>query len=157
MKHWRYLKKHADIYRFAQQTIALRKNHPVFRRTLFFTGLDLDGDQFRDVHWYNARGEDATWDPDSKCLMCTMDGSKEETGANKDDVDVLMMFNADTSVHLFCVPPPPHEGKWLRIIDTGLPAPDDICPKRKSVTIEPNTPYKVRSRSIVVMFSSWQR
>jgi glycogen operon protein len=154
---WHLLKKHDEIYRFARHTIALRQSHPVFRRTSFFTGLDLDGDQFRDVHWYEPRGQDATWDPNSKSLMCTMDGSKEETGAAEDDVDVLMMFNADINVHLFCVPPSPHKGKWLLIIDTGLPAPNDIRLESKAIRIKPNTPYKVRPRSMVVMFSTWRR
>jgi len=154
---WRFLEKYADIYRFARQVIALRRAHPVFRRTTFFTGLDLDGDQFRDVHWYEPRGGDATWGEGDKCLMCTMDGSKEETGAAEDDVDVLMMFNADTVVHLFCVPATPHEGNWRRIIDTGLPSPDDIRPEHEAIEIEADTPYKVRPRSMVVMFSSWER
>jgi glycogen operon protein len=154
---WDFLERHTAILRFARQAIALRLNHPVFRRTSFFTGLDLDGDQFPDVHWYEARGQDASWQANDKCLMCTMDGSKEETGADRDDVDVLMMFNADTALHLFCVPTPPHAGNWRLIIDTGLPSPNDIRPESEAIEIEPDTPYKVRSRSMVVMFSSWQR
>jgi len=155
--NWGFLKKHADIYRFARRVIALRKAHPVFKRTTFFTGKDLDGDQFKDIHWYQPRGQDATWDPTDKCLMLTMDGSKDEIGADADDVDVLMMFNADTLPHIFCVPHTPHEGKWRLIIDTGLPSPQDIRPEDEAPKIEPDTPYRVRPRSMVVMFSSWER
>lgn len=155
--NWEFLDKYADVYRFARQVIALRQAHPVFRRTTFFTGLDLDGDQFKDIHWYDARGHDAAWDPTDKCLMLTMDGSKEETGAEADDIDVLMMFNADTSLRVFCVPATPHEGKWRLMIDTGLTPPNDINPEDSAPEIEPDALYKVRARSIVVMFSSWKR
>jgi glycogen operon protein len=153
---WRFLEKHTDIYRFARHVIALRKAHPVFRRTTFFTGRDLDGDQFRDVHWYNSKGREVTWDPTDKCLMCTMDGSKEETGAGEDDVDVLMMFNSDVYSHLFHLRPPPHEGNWHLTIDTGLASPNDIRPEREAVEIK-KAIYRVRPRSMVVMFSSWER
>lgn len=155
--NWDFLLKYADIYRFARQVIALRRAHPVFKRTTFFTGLDLDGDQFRDIHWYEPRGQDTTWGQDDTCLMVTLDGSKEETGAEIDDVDVLLMFNADTHVHLFCVPSTPHPGKWRLIIDTGQPSPQDIYTEDVAPEIESDTPYKVRPRSMVMMFSSWGR
>ena len=89
--------------------------------------------------------------------MLTMDGSKEETGAAVDDVDVLMMFNADSSPRVFCVPQTPHPGKWRLMIDTGLPPPHDFYAEDKAPQIEEDALYKVRPRSMVMMFSSWQR
>ena len=53
--------------------------------------------------------------------MCIIEGSKEEAGAEEDDVNVLMMFNADVEPRLFHLPPTPHKGQWRLIIDTGLP------------------------------------
>jgi glycogen operon protein len=136
--------------------IALRRRHPVFRRSEFLTGRDIDGDQFRDVHWYKPNGEDATWEADQRCLMCTMDGSKMETGAAEDDVDVLIMFNADIKPHLFYLPPTPHQRNWRLIIDTALDAPNDFYPEAEAPKLKVNTAYRVRDRSMVVMFSYWQ-
>jgi glycogen operon protein len=153
---WRFLEKYADIYRFARHVIALRTAHPVFRRTTFFTGLDLNENQFNDIHWYGSHGQDAAWDPTDQYLMCTIEGSKEETGAHEDDVDVLMMFNSNVEARLFELVPAPHQGKWHRIVDTSRPSPDDICREDKAVEIESNT-YEVKPRSMVVMFANWQR
>jgi len=154
---WRLLQKYADIYQFTKHLIALRKAHPVFRRTTFFTGSDLDGDQFRDVHWYDPSGCDATWEPPNRFLMCTMDGSKEETGAGEDDVDVLMMFNPTDKVRLFQLPPTPHQQHWWLAIDTSLPFPLDIRLRQDSRALKISSTYLVRPRCVVVMFSSWQR
>ncbi len=153
---WRLLEEHAETYRFARHVIALRQAHPVFRRTTFFTGLDYDGNQFSDIHWYGSHAQDAAWDPTDEYLMCTIEGSKEETGADKDDVDVLMMFNADIESRLFTLPPAPHKGVWRLIIDTCLPSPHDIRPENEAVEVESDT-YEVLPRSAVVMFSSWER
>ncbi len=153
---WGLLNKHADIYRFARLVIAWRQLHPVFRRTTFFAGRDFDHDQFKDVHWYGPSGADADWDPTDKWLMCTLDGAKEETGAEVDDVDVLMMFNADELGRLFYLPPAPHAGRWHLALDTALPSPHDIHPPGQEVELEPTIAYHVRGRSMVVMISKWQ-
>lgn len=154
---WGFQEKHADIYRLAKHLIALRKAHPVFRRTTFFTGLDFDQDQFRDIHWYDPNGREATWNPDSKYLMVTMDGSKEETGADEDDVDVLLMFNANEESRLFFLPPTPHRKSWRLVVDTALPSPLDIRMEHDSISLKPASVYYVKSRSLVLMFSSWGR
>lgn len=152
---WRLLEKHADVFRFARHVIALRQAHPVFRRTTFFTGHDLDDDQFRDVHWYGPSGLDATWDPSSKWLMFTMDGSCQETGATGNDVDFLVMVNSDIRSRLFYLPPAPHNGRWRLVLDTGQPSPLDIHPPGKEIELEPTIAYPVKARSIVVMLSKW--
>jgi glycogen operon protein len=152
---WRFLAKYADIFRFAKHIIALRETHPVFRRTTFFTGHDLDNDQFHDVHWYGPSGRNADWDPSDRWLMCTMDGAKEETGAAEDDVDVLLMFNSDTRSRLFYLPPAPHNGRWHLALDTGQLPPLDIHPIGQELELEPTIAYPVKFRSMVVMISKW--
>ncbi len=153
---WSLLEQHADVHRFTRLLIALRRDHPVFRRTRFFTGRDLDDDQFKDIHWYGPSGEDADWDPTDKWLMCTVDGCKEETGAEVDDVDVLMMFNADERSRLFYLPPAAHARGWYLVLDTALPAPHDIRPPGEELELEPAIAYHVKSRSMVVLISKWE-
>ncbi len=153
---WSLLNKYADIHRFTRLVIAWRQLHPVFRRTTFFAGRDFDHDQFKDVHWYGPSGADADWDPTDKWLMCTLDGAKEETGAEVDDVDVLMMFNADEVARLYYLPPAPHAGRWHLALDTARPSPHDIYPPGQEVELEPTIAYHVRGRSMVVMISKWQ-
>ncbi len=152
---WRFTDKHADILRFTRLVIALRKNHPVFRRTTFFTGRDFDGDQFKDIHWYNHLGQDADWNPANRWLMCTLDGGKDETKSKKDDVDVLMLFNADPHARFFYLPAPPHNGCWELLIDTGLSSPRDIRPEEQALPHPNGIPYLVTGRSMVMMIAHW--
>lgn len=152
---WRLIEQHADVYRFVRHLIAFRQAHPIFRRTKFFTGHDLDGDQYRDIHWYDPSGRDADWDPTEKRLMCSLDGSKEETGAGRDDVDVLMMFNADECSHLFYILPVPHQGEWYVVLDTSLRPPDDIRPPGQEILLESTMAYHVKARSMVVLIAKW--
>jgi glycogen operon protein len=155
---WRLMRTHADIFRFARHVIAMRKRHPVFRRTSFFTGLDIDGDQYRDIHWYHPDGGDATWDPAEKCLMARLDGSKEETGADRDDLDVLLLFNASSESRQFFLPELPHHGNRRLMIDTSRPAPYDVYAEDKAPELHPKSKtYRVQPHSMVVMFSTWRR
>jgi glycogen operon protein len=156
--NWDFLKQHADIYRFAKQLIALRKAHPVFRRTSFLTGRDVDKDNFRDIQWYNPNGQEATWSPEGRCLMLTMDGSAKETGAEQDDVDVLGMINASDKFEIFYLPAAPHQQLWWLVIDTSRPSPHDIfIDHDHSIAIPAQTIYRVKPRSIVIMFSMWKK
>ncbi len=154
---WGFLDKHADIYRFTRYVIAQRKAHPVFRRTTFLHGQDFDDDEYKDVHWYSSTGADAEWDPTDQRLMCLFDGAKEETGARVDDVDVLMMFNADDRPHLFYLPPAPHNGRWYIMLDTARPSPEDIYPPGEEPELEPMIAYPVQGRSMVVLIAKWTK
>jgi glycogen operon protein len=153
---WSFLQKYAGVYRFIQQVIALRQAHPVFRRITFFTGHDLDADQFRVVRWYGPDGQEVNWwDGSVKWLMCTLDGSKIESGAGEDDIDVLMLFNADVAVQLFQLPPAPHQGHWHLVLDTALPSPQDIHPPGQEVKLPSTSTYRTQGYSMVVMIAKW--
>ncbi|MBN1218295.1 MAG: glycogen debranching protein GlgX [Anaerolineae bacterium] len=153
--NWSFRETHANIFRFTRLAIAQRQAHPLFRRTTFFTGRDLDKDQYRDIRWYSSSGRDADWDPTDKRLMCLLDGSKEETGADSDDGDMLMMFNSDVRSHLFYLPLAPHDGHWHLLLDTSLPSPDDIHPPGQEIELAPIIAYHVKPRSMVVLISTW--
>ncbi len=150
---WRLLEKHADVYRFTRAVIAQRQAHPVFRRTDFFTGRDLDGDEFQDVHWSDPNGARATWDPTDKGLMVLLDGDKKETRAETDDVDVVMMFNSEIAPRLFYLPPAPHHGRWYLAVDTGRPAPGDVYFPGEEIALEPSFVYPVKPRAMVVLIA----
>jgi glycogen operon protein len=150
---WTLLEHYADVYRFARAVINLRQAHPVFQRTSFFTGRDLNDNQFGDIHWYGSSGRPTDWDPTDHRLMCLLDGSRQETGANQDDVDVLLMFNASTSSHLFYLPPAPNGGRWYLVLDTGLTSPQDIFFPGEEVELEPTIAYRLKPRSMAMFIA----
>jgi hypothetical protein len=90
--------------------------------------------------------------------MVRLDGSKEETGAERDDIDVLMLFNAGPEPRLFFLPAPPHLGDRRLMIDTSRPAPYDVYAEDRAPELHPKSKtYRVQPHSMVVMFSSWRR
>ncbi len=152
--NWNFLNKYSDVFDFACQIIAMRKQHPVFHRMTFFTGMDRNGNSVNDIQWFAASGGSVDWTSFSRELICVLDGAKEEIDADKDDSDVVLMFNADLRSHLFYLPPPPHaEWRWFVAVDTGMHHPRDIFPTGKEIELEDMVAYHVQSRSVVVLIS----
>jgi hypothetical protein len=86
-----------------------------------------------------------------------MDGCMEETGADEDDADMLLMFNSDVRSHLFFLPPASHNGIWHLLLDTNRPSPADIHAPGEEVELEPTIAYHVQPRSMVVLVSKWKQ
>ncbi|MDM8531143.1 glycogen debranching protein GlgX [Anaerolineales bacterium HSG25] len=142
---WTLREQHAELLRFNQRLIALRQAHPVLRRRAFFSDKDI---------WLTPAGTDADWQSYPKELMCLLNGSKENTGFDKDDVDILIMFNADVTPHLYYIPPPPQEKtRWHLALDTGLQSPNDIHAPGQEVELEEPSAYLLKERSLVVMLA----
>lgn len=143
--NWRLLDQYKTIFRFTQQLIALRQAHPVLRRRTFFSERDI---------WFTPTGTPADWETHPKELMCLLNGAKENTGFEIDDVDMLIMFNAYTKAHIFYIPPPPHpETYWHLALDTGLMTPRDIFPPGKEIELEEPLIYRLQARSMAVMIA----
>ncbi|MEM7533978.1 MAG: glycogen debranching protein GlgX [Chloroflexota bacterium] len=146
---WRLLEQHSDIFRFVKTLIAFRQAHPILRRVTF-----LEDSQ---VRWYNAKSESATWAEADKLLMCVMSGAKEHIDAAEsdtgDDVDLLMIFNADTDGHDIGILPSPNGQPWGRLMDTALDAPDDIVAGKPIHLVDNGSLYTVQPRSTVVLAS----
>jgi glycogen operon protein len=142
---WSLLDKYKNIFRFTQCMIALRQAHPVLRRRNFFSERDA---------WYMPTGANVDWDNLSKGFICLLDGAKENTGHEVDDVDMFIMFNADAKHNIFYIPPPPHEDfRWHLSIDTGLSYPNDVHLPGNEVEIENPLFYQLEPRSLVMMIA----
>ena len=76
---WSLAEKNADILRFVQKLIKLRKDHPVFRRSEFFKGGDIAHGIFPDIAWYNAEGQYPDWTKLKKFIACR-DGRLDDAG-----------------------------------------------------------------------------
>ena len=67
-----------DLLTFVQRIIALRREHPVFRRRKFFQGRAIRGSEVKDLHWFKPDGkemDDDEWDHDFvRCLGVYLDG-----------------------------------------------------------------------------------
>ncbi|HEY7967339.1 MAG TPA: glycogen debranching protein GlgX [Solirubrobacteraceae bacterium] len=91
-----------SLCEFTRRLIALRRDHPVFRRTRFLDGGETEGSGLPDVWWFRADGRRMTrrdWaSADSRTLGVFLNGDElaEETvdGRPIEDDSFIVLFNA---------------------------------------------------------------
>jgi isoamylase len=142
-----------DLLDFTQRLIALRKEHPVFRRRRFLTGADASG-----LGWFTPSGTamtEADWaDSSALAVAIYLDGSdapdRDRAGEPMLDDDFLLLVNAWWEPLTFTVPvtraaPGGEAQAWHTELDTyeGL-TPDGKPP------VHPGEQVTVGPRSIVV-------
>ena len=143
---WALLNRHADVHRFVKELIRLR---------LHFEKASLEHDltltQFLTqgkIDWHGIKLHQPDWWPDSHSLAAT---AVSLTGARV----FHLMFNAYWEPLSFNCRSLPDEaaGGWRRLLDTALPAPQDICQEGEAVLVE-EPKYLVQPRSVVLLFST---
>jgi glycogen operon protein len=130
---WTRVDDHADIVRFFQRMIALRKAHPSIARNRFWHD---------DVRWYGV-GPEVDLAHDSHSLAYCLHG------ASAGDGDLYVLINAYWEPLRFAIQEG-RAGQWRRAVDTYLPSPDDIAEPGAEPVVE-GTDYLVQPRSIVVL------
>jgi glycogen operon protein len=130
---WSRLQAEQDFHRFVRLMIAFRKAHPSLCRSTFWRG---------DVRWHGSDGA-VDLGPDSRRLAYWLGGGSEG------DVDLYVMVNGDPEAAIFTVQEGPPE-LWHRVVDTGLPAPDDIREPGREVPLG-SSRYSLAGRSVVVL------
>ena len=131
---WNSLRANEDIFRFFQNMIAFRKNHPALGRSRFWR---------EDIDWYGV-GPGVDLSHHSRSLAFCLHG------ASQNDDDIYVMINAywrDLEFEIQEGTPP----EWSRIVDTGLPGPDDFSARGLRLQ---SVKYLVSARSIVVLVRS---
>ncbi len=150
---WSFGKTHADVLRFCRRLISFRKRHPAFLRPEFYRGEDRDRDRMPDISWFDEQGRPMDWQRADRSLAYRLDGSKAETEADRDDNDFFLMFNASRERRTFTVCAPPKSKSWHLAIDTGLPAPADICEPGQEKALRPGNRYTLGPRSAAVLLA----
>jgi isoamylase len=148
---WTCLQRHADIHRFTRALIALRLRHPAFQRAEFYSGEDADNDDMPDIRWLAPDGGELDWKTAGQAIGCRLEGSRAETSAERDDHDVLLLFNASAEPLSFRLPPA--RRRWHRAVDTSLPAPEDAPDEGREPSVEPPDAYSLAGRSLAVLLS----
>jgi len=138
---WEMTKQNADMLRFVQNMISLRKRHKSIMRRRFLTGKIIAERGIKDISWHGAKIDMPLWDdPDSQLLAFTLAGIEEA------DIHVIInMSHQQTSCEL-----PKIAGKaWCMSVDTSKDSPHDIVrrPNQKPMS---DTTFVVKDKSIVV-------
>jgi glycogen operon protein len=109
--------------------IALRREHPVFRRRDFFQGRPLYGGEVKDIHWLQADGTEMTtqaWEQDHAHALAVYlagdaPGEVDRRGRPVVDDGFLLLFNANHEPEEFRIPfDGSGSSRWQLLLDTGL-------------------------------------
>jgi len=138
---WSLKEKNKDLFRFFRMIIALRKNHPVFRRSDFFP--DQTHELHHPIKWQSNRPDIQDWSDSAKSLAFLLDGQGAE---GKPDNDFFVILNGHpTEAQIYTAPKPRKNRRWRKIIDTAAPPPLDIMedsggailPSNQGIIVEP--------------------
>ena len=138
---------------FARRMIAIRREHPVFRRRHFFAGKPAPDSAGKDIAWLKPDGTEMTqqeWDHDfARCLGVYLGGDALEEvdarGRRVVDDTFVVLFNAHHDRIPFQLPAAGAAG-WLVLVDTtfeGGLVPDG--------TYQPQGTYELAGRSFVLL------
>jgi glycogen operon protein len=138
---------------FVRRLIALRKAHPVLRRTRFLHGRERSPEGVKDITWFSPGGREKTaeqWqDRHARCLGLMLNGQagsfRTPDGRPANDDALLIILNAYHGVVPFVLPAASGGAGWRRLLDTTAPGLDD-----DPVTYEIGQPFRVPGRSLLL-------
>ncbi|CAH1387834.1 glycogen debranching protein GlgX [Candidatus Nitrotoga sp. M5] len=117
-----------EFLAFVQRIIALRREHPVFRRRNFFQGRDIHGSGVKDIHWFKPDGHEMSeteWTHDfARCLGVYLGGDaiqeNDMHGQAIHDDNFILLFNSYHDAIPFVLPVLNENREWQCILDTHL-------------------------------------
>jgi isoamylase len=147
---------------FVRRLIALRKAHPVLRRTRFLHGNERSPAGVKDITWFSPSGREKTaeqWqDRHARCLGLMLNGragsDRAPDGRPANDGVLLIVLNAYHDVVPFTLPPITGGAGWRRLLDTTEPTLSD-----DRTVHEVGQPFSVPGRSLVLFACqlAWSR
>ena len=124
---WDPAKIDAELLGFVKRLIALRHDHPAFRRRNFFQGRKIKGAEIKDIVWLRPDGQEMTdeeWNQEfARCLGVSLSGEAvdevDERGQRIRDENFILLMNAHHEEIPFMLPASPPESGWIALIDTS--------------------------------------
>jgi len=147
---WTLALKNDAMVDYTRGLVALRRRHPHFRRRAFFTGTDGDGDAYKDIHWLDEDLNEPDWDDsERRSLAFLIEGGGKQTGG---EGDFLILVNAHWEPREFRLPDDAARGPWRRVLDTALPAGQELTDEPSAPPVDPPDRYLLRDRSVVALY-----
>ncbi len=134
---------------FTRRLVALRRHHPVFRRTHFLQGRPLLKGSRADVAWFRVDGKvmgEEDWrDGAAKTATVFLNGEAipglDATGEPVRDDSFLVLFNAHHEAQDLVLPPVAFGQDWVMVLDTsnGLAEGEEHLKGGGRTTVEPRS------------------
>src|SRR5262249_35028203 len=146
-----WARQDTGLLNFTKRLIALRRAHPVFRRSRFLAGAEA-----AELRWFTPAGTEMTgadWsDPSALAIALYLDGSDDPDraadGTPLVDDDFLVLTNAWWEPLTFTLPATRPHAAWQVEIDTYDPMPQT---EPATAELKPGDDITVGPRSSVVL------
>jgi glycogen operon protein len=144
-----------DLLEFTRQVIALRRDHPVFRRRGWFQGRAIHGEGVIDLAWFKSDGselDEADWQTGfAKSVGVFLNGQelpeRNARGERVTDDSFLAFCNASADAVTFRLPEKHWGRRWLTVLDTASGA----LPEESGDRLRASDDVSVEARSVVVL------
>jgi glycogen operon protein len=154
--NWDQLATEMELLTFLREIIAIRQNHPVFRRRNFFQGRAIKGAGVKDILWLRPDGREMTdeeWNQEhARTLGVFLSGSAvdevDERGQLITDEDFVLLMNAHYEEVPFLLPSVASGMSWISLIDTAQDG--GISP---AAPYDAMTQYRLQPRSLALLQS----
>jgi isoamylase len=125
---WAMGGRKAGLVEFTRSIIALRRDHPVFRRRKFYQGQAIFGSGVKDIGWFTPDGAEMTealWQaPDISTLGVFLNGEeipdRDPRGGRVLDDSFLLLLNGGAEPAMFTLPGRPWGKEYELVVDTSL-------------------------------------
>jgi isoamylase len=156
--HWDWDDEQRALLEFTKRLIALRREHPAFRRPAFLEGRGSAGSDLPDVWWMRPDGRRMTlrdWRRgDARAIGVFLNGEeipmKTTEGEPVVDASFLLLFNAHYEPIEFKLPTKRFGSRWQFALSTAEP---EVADASRSYVARAGVP--VESRSILVLRRGW--
>jgi isoamylase len=144
-----------NLLAFTRRLIALRKDHPIFRRRKWFRGKPVKGKGPEDIAWFLPEGgemEDHNWDHDfARSLGIYLNGlglhSVDPKGIPIKDDNFYLMFNAHHEPLHYKLPEMLSNKTWEIVLDTDNDAIfEEPLNNKESVRVEGRAVVVLRNK-----------
>ncbi len=133
---WSLARENAGLVRFASMLIALRKRYFALSREQFV----------HRIAWHGNKVGGPDWTGQQRTLAFQVQGGNGQP-------HLFALFNAHWEPQRFALPPADGQWRWRRLVDTNLPAPDDVVEERQAVPLCPGDHYVAAPRSAVLLIA----
>jgi isoamylase len=152
---WTLGKPQQSLLTFTKALIALRQQHPVFRRRRFFQGRRIRGAEVKDLYWLRPDGKEMTDDDWAlgyvRCLGVRLAGDamdeKDAKGRPLVDETFLVLLNAHHEPRPFTLPAHKRGVRWQPVFDTALYDSND----KPFTLLKGGDQYDLEARSLAVL------
>ncbi len=148
-----------DLLGFTKRVVALRRDHPVFRRRRFFAGEAPQDGQAADIAWFTPEGKnmsDTDWHHEhARSMLVFLNGDAipepDRRGERVFDDSFLIAFNAHHEPLTFVLPDEVYGEGWLVELDTHDDQVGSVRLAEPPPALPPGLEFVVADRSIVVL------